>query len=161
MGGLAAVGVHGEEAMGAGADAAFRALADDYFDNYYLPANPSAATQLGIHRYDDQFEDLSRAALLREIATLKAYAAKVAAVDAAALSEPVREDRALLLASIQSALLTDEQIRPLEKNADIYSSSITASAYVLAQRDFAPPNERLRSLIAREKQMPAALQYAR
>jgi uncharacterized protein (DUF885 family) len=163
LGGLAAAGARGEEAIGAvaGADAAFRALADDYFDNYYLPTNPSAATQLGIHRYDSQFENFSHAELLREIAALKGYAARVAAVDPVPLSEPVRADRALLLASIQSALLTDEQIRPLEKNPDVYSSSITASAYLLAQRDFAPPNERLRALIAREKQMPAALQFAR
>src|SRR5271154_2761258 len=101
LGSLATAGVHGEEAMGAttGPDAAFRALADDYFDNYYLPTNPSTATSLGVHRYDDQFEDLSHAALLRDIATLKQYATRVAAVDPVALSEPVRADRALLLAS--------------------------------------------------------------
>src|ERR1700689_440155 len=60
LGGLAAAGVRGDETMGAaaGADGAFRALADDYFDNYYLPTNPSTATELGIHRYDAQFDDL-------------------------------------------------------------------------------------------------------
>ncbi len=37
-------------------DAALRALADDYLDNYYLPASPSGATAAGVHRYDTQLK---------------------------------------------------------------------------------------------------------
>src|SRR5712692_7521072 len=37
----------------------------------------------------------------------------------------------------------------------------TASAFVIMSRNFAPPDERLRSLVAREKQMPAVLEVAR
>ena len=72
-----------------------------------------------------------------------------------------RGDRDLLLNSIHSTLLTLETIRPWEKNPDIYSSGITNSAFTIMERKFAPPADRLRALIAREKQMPAALQQAR
>ncbi len=48
-----------------------------------------------------------------------------------------------------------------EKNPDDYSSGITNSAFVLMERNFAPPDERLRSLVAREKQMPAVFVAAR
>ena len=47
------------------------------------------------------------------------------------------------------------------RDPDVYSSGITGSAYELIKRDFAPAAERLRSLIAREKAMPAALAEAR
>ena len=47
-----------------------------------------------------------------------------------------------------------------EKDPDQYSSGISNSAFVLMERTFASPDDRLRSLIAREKLMPAALQAA-
>jgi hypothetical protein len=67
----------------------------------------------------------------------------------------------MVLANIQSQLLTLETIRPWEKNADNYSSTCANAAFVLMERKFASPDERLRSLIAREKQMPALLNEAR
>jgi uncharacterized protein (DUF885 family) len=49
----------------------------------------------------------------------------------------------------------------LEKNADNYSSACANGAFSLMERKFASPDERLRSLIAREKQMPTLLNDAR
>jgi uncharacterized protein (DUF885 family) len=65
------------------------------------------------------------------------------------------------LSTIRSQLLTLEVIRPWEKNADIYSGTCANGAFVLMERKFASPDEQLRSLIAREKQMPALLGEAR
>jgi uncharacterized protein (DUF885 family) len=62
---------------------------------------------------------------------------------------------------VHGNLLELETIRDWEKNPDNYSSGITNSAFVLMERDFAPANDRLRSLIAREKQMPAVFTAAR
>src|SRR6185437_6662243 len=42
------------------ADQAFTQLADQYFDDYYFPANPSAATADGLHAWDGKLEDYSR-----------------------------------------------------------------------------------------------------
>ena len=52
-------------------------------------------------------------------------------------------------------------IRPWAKDPDSYSSGLTDTAYVMIKRTFAPAEERLRKLIAREKLMPAALAEAR
>ena len=148
-------------AAGGSADAAFMALADDYFDNYYFPANPTAATLAGVHRYDDRLEDYSRAGVDRRVKALRGYEHRLQTVAAATLSERVRGDRALLLSSIRSSLLTLQTIRPWQNDPDTYSSGITGSAYVLMERNFAPINERLRVLTARERLMPAALRAAR
>lgn len=143
------------------ADHAFASLADRYFDQYYLPANPSAATSYGIHKYDGKLEDYSRTGIAREIESLNGWEQRVASVDPASLSLYTRGDRDLVLNNIRSSLLTLEAIRPWEKNPDFYSSGIAASAFTLMERKFAPPETRLRDLILREKQMPAALRAAR
>ncbi|MDE2226019.1 MAG: DUF885 family protein, partial [Xanthomonadaceae bacterium] len=143
------------------ADRAFARLADQYFDAFYLPTNPSAATSYGVHLYDGKLEDYSRAGIASEVKALKGWERRVAAVDPSSLSLFVRGDRDLVLNNIRSSLLTLQAIRPWEKNPDFYSSGITSSAFTLMERKFAPPETRLRDLISRERQMPAALLAAR
>jgi len=143
------------------ADAALASLADEYLDQYYFPNNPTAATQAGIHSYDRELEDYSRAALARQIKSLKAYERRFQAIDASNLSERLSGDRELLLSSIRSSLLTLETIRPWQKDPDTYPSGIAASAFSIMERNFASPSERLQRLIARERRMTAALAAAR
>jgi uncharacterized protein (DUF885 family) len=143
------------------ADQAFAHLADQYFDTFYLPTNPSAATSYGVHQYDGKLEDYSRAGIASEVRALQDWERRVAAIDSGSLSLFVRGDRDLVLNNIRSSLLTLQAIRPWEKNPDFYSSGITSSAFTLMERKFAPPETRLRDLISREKQMPAALLAAR
>ena len=145
----------------AAADQAFAHLADQYFDVFYLPNNPTAATSYGIHEYDGKLEDFSRAGIDAEVKALKSWEVRVGAVDPASLSLFVRGDRDLVLNNIRSSLLTLQAIRPWEKNPDFYSSGITSSAFTLMERRFAPPETRLRDLISRERQMPGALLAAR
>ncbi len=145
----------------AAADQAFAHLADQYFDTFYLPTNPSAATSYGVHRYDGKLEDYSRAGIDAEVKALQDWEQRVAAVDPTSLSLYVRGDRDLVLNNIRSSLLTLQSIRPWQKNPDFYSSGITSSAFTLMERKFAPPETRLRDLILRERQMPAALLAAR
>jgi uncharacterized protein (DUF885 family) len=158
---LISAAAHAAAEPAAPGDAALMALADDYFDQFYFPANPSSATADGIHRYDDKLEDFSRAEVQRQTQALHHYERRFKSIDPQALSERVRGDRELLLSSIRGTLLTLETLRPWQINPDSYSSGITASAFTLMERNFASPNERLRLLIARERQMPAALAAAR
>jgi uncharacterized protein (DUF885 family) len=141
--------------------AAWHQLVDAYFDRVYLPFNPTAGTSAGLHQYDAHLEDYSRAGVERQTAALRAYEQKVSAFSDAGLDEWNRGDRDFLLGSIRSQLLTLETIRPWQKNPDSYSSGITNSAFTIIERNYAPAATRLASLIAREKQMPAALDAAR
>jgi uncharacterized protein (DUF885 family) len=142
-------------------DAAFMTLADDFFDNFYFPESPTTATSVGIHRYDDKLDDYSRAGIVRQRKSLRAYLNRVESFDRAGLSERVRGDRELVLSTIRSSLLTLDAIRPLEQNPDVYPSGIAASAFSIMERTFASPNVRLRALVARERRMPAVFVAAR
>ena len=93
-------------------DQAFAMTADEFFDNYYFPNNPTLATQTGIHKYDDRLEDYSRAQIDKEIAELKKYETRFAAIDRQSLGEMTRGDLDLVLNNIRSTLLTLETIRP-------------------------------------------------
>jgi len=148
-------------AQAADAHQKFVQLADDYFDQVYFHYAPTAGTLAGYHQYDTQLENLSRASIDAEIAALKDFEKRVEAVPEAPLDQTTRGDRALVLNSIESQLLTLETIRPWEKNPDNYSSTCASAAFALMERKFASPDERLRSLIARERQMPALFVAAR
>jgi uncharacterized protein (DUF885 family) len=141
----------------------FQKISDEYFDQVYFRYAPSTATSIGFHQYDAQLEDFSRPAVDAEIAALHSFEKRIEAIqpDSSAADFVPRTDREMVLANIRSQLLTLETIRPWAQNADNYSSTCANAAFVLMERKFAPPDERLRSLVAREKQMPALLAAAR
>ncbi len=148
-------------AQPADANAAFLAASDAYFDQLYLPYNPTGATLTGYHQYDAQLDSYSRASIDAEIAALHQFEQRIVAIPAAGLNPVNRADRELVLGNIRSTLLSLEVIRSWQKNPDNYSGAISNAAFSLMERKFASPDDRLRSLIARERQMPALLLDAR
>jgi uncharacterized protein (DUF885 family) len=142
-------------------DKVFNSLADQYFDKYYFKFNPSAGTAAGFHQYDTQLEDYSKGSLDQQVTTLKSFQKVIGKIDPLQLSAATRVDHTLVLDDINARLLSLESIRPWEKNPDVYSSGVTNSIFLIMARTFAPPAERLKSLIAREKQVPAVFQAAR
>lgn len=122
---------------------------------------PSSATDLGVHTYDARIEDASQAAVQAESQALRDFRAKLTAVDTTGLSVANRADRELLIRSMDAGNLANDVIKRWAKDPDAYSGGITNAAYVVMKRNFAPPADRLRSLIARERLMPATLAEAR
>ncbi len=139
----------------------FQRASDEYFDKVYFPYQPTAGTLAGYHQYDTQFEDFSAEAIAAEVAALKSIDARIAAIPVNGLDQVSRGDRELVLGNIRSRLLTLQTIRPWEKNPDTYSSTISGSIFTLMERKFASPDDRLRSVIAREKLALSRLDEAR
>ncbi len=134
----------------------FRALVDRFYAAA-LPFTPTQATQLGFHEYDGKLEDWSDATRSTEIRGLHYFMSKFDAMPSDKLDQPTRGDLAIMRNVLRSQLLTLETIKPWQKNPDIYPSGITTAAFTLIEREFASPDDRLRSLIAREKQMARVL----
>ena len=141
----------------------FEKVSDDYFDQVYFRYGPTNGTSAGLHQYDGQLENFSRKSIDAEITALKNFEKQIEAIhpDDAKENFVPRSDREMVLSNIRSEVLTLETIRPWEKNADNYSGTCANGAFVLMERKFASPDERLRSLVSREKQMPALLDSAR
>jgi uncharacterized protein (DUF885 family) len=146
-------------AAGSG-DAAFRQLAGEIIE-YTYKRNPSNATNLGIHKYDDLIADYSAVAVTADTEAIKAFRTRLNDVDAEALSLEAQLDLERTKQTLDGMLLRNDVIRRWAKDPDLYSSGITNDAFVMISRTFAPPEQRLKSLIAREKLMPNALAEAR
>jgi uncharacterized protein (DUF885 family) len=142
-------------------DAQFTALAERFFDECYFKFDPVAGTQAGFHQYDPLLPVVSRTEIDAQIASLKKFEGEVDGFGAQGLSASVAADRELLLSQIRGALLSLQEIRPWEKNPDIYSSSLSNAIFVIMSRSFAPASVRLKSVIAREKLAPKVFESAR
>lgn len=138
----------------------FQRVSDNYFDQVYFPYQPTTGTVAGYHQYDPKLEDYSRATIDAQVAALNEFDKQVSAIPAASLDQTTRGDRQMVLNDIHSRLLTLQTIRPWAKNADSYSSACANAAFTLMERKFAPADDRLRSLIAREKLMPRLIAEA-
>jgi uncharacterized protein (DUF885 family) len=127
---------------------------DRFFDEVYFKFSPTSGTASGFHQYDTLLEDYSKAGIDARVRALHAAEKEFAAL-------PADPDRDLILNNIRATLLDLEQVRGWEKNPDNYSSGVTNSIFVIMSRTFAPPADRLKSAIARERQIPAVFDAAR
>lgn len=139
---------------------AYQTVVSDYFDGEWR-ASPTAATSAGLHDWDARLDDVSAPAHAREAARLTAILARLKAVDAASLSPIERDDRDILAARIDGQLLQEQTIQPWRHNPATYVDLMTAGVYSLIERDFAPLPDRMRSVVARERAIPAMLAAAK
>jgi uncharacterized protein (DUF885 family) len=123
--------------------------------------SPTRATSLGLHQYDNKVEDDSKVALEKEMAALHELEMRAAAFNLSNLPESVREDQELLVSKLRARLLDLEQIRNWERKPDFYSGAASRTVFTLISRRFAPPEDRLRSVIARERELPKSFDNAR
>jgi uncharacterized protein (DUF885 family) len=138
----------------------FNRLVDDYFDAHFQ-FHPSEATAAGLHQYDTKLEDYSRAAREAESAKLRTLAASLGQINPAQLSGASTGDFAFLASTIQGRRLELEALQMWRKDPNFYTSGVTESIFLIIKRNYATPEERLRSVVSRERQIPEALMTAR
>jgi uncharacterized protein (DUF885 family) len=140
--------------------ATFNQLVESYFD-FFFQMSPTAATQAGFHQYDAKLEDFSQTGVEAETAGLTRFRKKFGEINRDGLTEIAVGDLDVLISAIDSRLLELQTIQMWKKDPDLYGSSVSYSVFLIMRRDFAPLADRLRSVIARERQIPAALEAAR
>jgi uncharacterized protein (DUF885 family) len=133
------------------ADAAFVQLADEYIAGY-LAWRPQAGTALGFHEYDGKATDYSHASLSAELTRLKSFEQRLGQLNARHLSPPVFYDCRILRNAIQREIFGFEQMRSYTDNPMTYAGALDVSIYI--KRNFAPLEERVRSVVAILNQAP-------
>jgi uncharacterized protein (DUF885 family) len=145
---------------GAGAVKAETKSFENAVESYYkeeFQTFPVLATQMGVHDYDAEIDDLSREGQARNAAHLHKALDAISAIDPSSISLNDRDDREALISSIKAKLLDVETIRYWRKDPNVYQQTATSAVFHLVVRDFAPLEDRLRSVIARERKIPALL----
>ncbi len=137
----------------------YNGTVDYFFDNYFT-FHPSQGTAAGFHKYDNELEDLSQKSRDAELSFLLEMKQAAGYRHIERYTEEQRTDWKLLSDFINARILELQEIRMWQKDPDVYSASATSSIFGLMSRKFAPPAERLKSVIAREQKIPANLAAA-
>lgn len=136
----------------------FSSLVSRYLHGYFA-YEPSFATTWGVHQYDSLLEDRSRAAIDLEIERTRRALAETKALNAAALSDSARIDYDLFSRQVEGHLFDLTEIRRWENDPGSYNYA--GAIFCLMARTFAPPEERLRLIVARLRQVPRLLASGR
>jgi len=134
----------------------FQNLVETFYAGEFR-AHPIAATDIGVHDYDAEVDDLSRDGQAKNIARLHNALDGLTAIDPAMLSAGDRNDREVLINCIKGKLLDAEAIGYWQIDPNVYVDSATSAVFNLVHRDFAPLADRWRWVIARERQIPMLL----
>jgi uncharacterized protein (DUF885 family) len=117
---------------------------------------PTWATYLGIHAWDDRLPDASRERMLADIEEDRAYVTTIEAMDVAALSPEARFERELELQHVRLRIFRAEVVRIWERRSN-GASALGDSLFPLFTRDYAPLPERLAAIAARLEAAPRYL----
>ncbi|HLL00822.1 MAG TPA: DUF885 domain-containing protein [Myxococcaceae bacterium] len=147
-------------AMSTPADAEFSRFSREYLDWYY-EQNPVRATGLGIHLYDARLPDLSAEAHTRKTAALRTWLERLRRIDRSALTGDAVFDVRVLENAIRAELLELEEVREWRRNPMVYNGVIVYGLSSLSSREFAPVEERMRSLMARMAAIPTVIASAK
>lgn len=118
---------------------------------------PSQATNAGVHAYDTQLGSVTPAAFTAEIARLHSTQYSIDSIDVADLSLDGKADRQLLLSDIGRSLFSLESRPEWRMSPSYYVQLGSNSVFSIVSRNFAPLRDRMRLVIARERQIPAML----
>lgn len=138
----------------------FASFVDRYFDAGFR-FSPVSATETGLHEHDIRLDDRSRGSYERRIAELHFFLDELQRIDRKRLTFDEQIDAAAIEADIRGTLHEMETLRSWESNPMRYAGLPGNSVGVLIKRDFAPARDRLASVIARLKQIPAVYAAAR
>jgi uncharacterized protein (DUF885 family) len=136
------------------ADAEYEAVAEEYIKGYFA-AHPLQGTALGLHEYDGKITDYSRLALDAELSRLRRFDDRLTKFDPSKLSPRQTLDLRILQAAVKKELFQMQDMSIFERNPMVYARAADVNVYV--KRNFAPLEDRVRSLVTIESQIPNIL----
>jgi len=132
-------------------DAEYEAVAEEYIKGY-LTAHPLNATSLGFHEYDGKISDYSRLALDAELSRVRRFDDRLKKFDLEKLSARQSIDLRILQAAIKKQLFETQEMASFERNPMVYARAADVNVYI--KRNFAPLEDRVRSIVLIEQQVP-------
>ncbi len=132
-------------------DAELDKIADEFIRGW-LAAHPLVATSLGFHEYDGRISDFTRLSIDAELSRLKRFDERLKKIDLAKLGARAAVDLRILQSAIRRDIFDIQEFGTFENNPMTYAQALDVNVYI--KRNFAPLEDRVRSIIAVENQMP-------
>lgn len=153
------------------ASAEYDALVTDFFDSRasteseaavpgYFERFPVAATALGVHVYDDRWPQLDADGRAANVAWAEALLARIDALAGADLDADQRVDLQILRDQLASLVFSERVENTWSTNPLAWSYLVGGGLDTLINRDFAPVEQRARSVAARLEALPDLLVQA-
>ena len=132
-------------------DADLEKVADEYVKGW-LAAHPLSATSLGFHEFDGRINDYTRLSIDAELSRLKRFDERLKKFDPGKLNAASGLQLRILMAAVRRDLFAIQDMDSFENNPMTYARALDVNVYI--KRNFAPLEDRVRSIIAIENQMP-------
>lgn len=142
----------------------FKKLVDEILE-FRWRTKPVEATFSGIHRYDHKLGRADSESRRRHLAGTRQYLKKLDRFSPSArtkskatkLSVDEQMDWRMLRDALEVEIVDERTLRWFNRHAHVYPYYALMGCYVFIMRDFAPLRTRMRSLLARLKQVPRFL----
>jgi uncharacterized protein (DUF885 family) len=139
----------------------FNKLVDEILE-FRWKDSPVSATFSGIHKYDDKLDKTDPESRRQHLKRAKEYLKKLDRFtpvskthsEKARLSIDEKMDWKMLRNSLEVEIAWEEKLRWPQRLASIYPETALFGSYILILRDFAPLNQRMKSVLGRLKQVP-------
>jgi hypothetical protein len=133
----------------------------DGFMAWYFEAHPVRASELGVHRFDAALPAMDRPAVQRRIDTMLDWLAELESVPFSLMRDGDRYDYAVLEYAMRAALLDLEEARTWATDPRLYVRTVAAGLSTLAEREYAPLEDRIDALVSRMDAAPGVLAAGR
>ncbi len=131
---------------------------DRSYTMWSFAQNPTAATEAGIHTYDDKLSDYSPAVQAAQMVRLRAYRDRLSALlPPAGASAHDRVDYLLVRADLEGDWWSRTVLRSLQRNPSIYEGECSNGIFSIVNRQYASDEVRVRAAIARLRACPHVL----
>lgn len=136
----------------------FKAFSEEFLADY-LAWRPQTGTALGFHEYDGKLTDFSRASLEAELKRLENFERRLATLRTNALSQQAFYDYRILQIAIESEIFRFKDVEGFKTNPMTYAGVFDVNIYI--KRNFAPLEQRVKSIISILNQAPGVMSAAR
>lgn len=136
------------------------ALSQRYFADLWK-LDPPRATRFGVHDYDDQLGSYDASGFAARLETARHYLSELRDIDPSSMGADASYDARILEASLESSILSLGTLESWKHRPAYYTGVASDAVASLLAGDAAPLGDRVRSLVARERQMPALFDSAR
>lgn len=136
----------------------FEDFSEELF-NTYLKINPQSGSYLGLHEYDGMIGDITEDGIANEVKIYKELYKKLTEINRELLSDINKYDYDIAKWAIESELFDLEE-RKSYKNNPMYYASMFSDLHNYISREYAPFEDRLKSVIKVIDKIPGTLKNA-
>ncbi len=136
------------------------ALAGRYFASVWR-LDPIVATRTGVHDGDDRIGDFTATGYRARVDLARTTLADLRAIDPGTMGAEAADDAQILESRLEATVLDLGTLETWKHRPAQYAQTASQGIYELISLDFAPLPDRMRSAVAREREIPALLDAAK